>query len=210
LTDQLLTFSDKGIYCAAGDFYIDPWQPVDKAVITHGHADHATAGCGAYLCHQDSRPILNYRLGGQSKLETVAYGEATTINGLSITLYPAGHIPGSAQVRVEQRDEVWVVSGDYKVHADALTVPYEPVKCHAFITECTFGLPVYQWPDPAAEVQRIREWWQANQAQHKASLLIGYSLGKAQRLLKAIGFRSQHQCAATGLWHSAAGCPKAG
>ena len=187
MPQQLLTFTDKGIYCQAGYFYIDPWQPVGKAVITHGHADHARAGCGAYLCHHDSKPILNYRLGSDARLETVAYGETTTIHGVQVTLYPAGHIPGSAQVKVEYQGEIWVVSGDYKVHADALTVPYEPVKCHAFITECTFGLPVYKWPDPEAEVQRIRQWWSENQSHQKASLLIGYSVGKAQRLLKAIG-----------------------
>ncbi len=183
----LLTFSENGIYCEPGGFYIDPWRPVKKAVITHAHSDHCRYGNNHYLCHEFAYPILQYRLGSEAKVETLAYEESKAINGVKVSFHPAGHILGSAQVRVAYQGEVWVVSGDYKIHEDGLTTPFEPVPCHAFITECTFGLPVYRWPDPTEEIRRIREWWQNNQQEGKGSLLVVYSLGKAQRLLKAIG-----------------------
>jgi len=184
---SLLSFTESGIYCQKGDFYIDPWRPVDRAIITHGHADHARPGHKYYLCHDDAYPILQYRLGPSNNIETLSYGKTQTINGVKVSLHPAGHIIGSAQVRVEYQGEIWVISGDYKIHDDGLTTPFEPVRCHAFITECTFGLPVYRWPSQNSEIQRVREWWQANQAEGKGSLLIAYSLGKAQRMLQAVG-----------------------
>ncbi len=183
----MLSFTDKGIYCANGDFYIDPWQPVERAVITHGHADHARPGHRYYLCHSNSYPVLQYRLGQDNSIETLPFEKTRTINGVKVSLHPAGHIIGSAQVRVEYQGEIWVVAGDYKIHDDGLTTPFEPVPCHNFITECTFGLPVYRWPSQDTEVQKIRDWWHANQKEGKSSLLIAYSLGKAQRLLHAIG-----------------------
>ncbi len=181
---SLLTFTDRGIYCPQADVYIDPWKRVEKAVITHAHSDHARWGMGAYLSHYYSAPILRQRLGQDIRLQTVGYGETRTVNGVHISLHPAGHIPGSAQVRLEYQGEIWVVSGDYKVVADGISTPFEPVRCHTFITESTFGLPVYRWQPQEEVIGEIHDWWQANAEAGKASLLIGYALGKAQRLLQ--------------------------
>jgi putative mRNA 3-end processing factor len=179
----LLEFTDKGIYCATGRFYIDPWKPVDNAVITHAHADHAYPGNGHYLAQNDSREVLRYRL-GDIQLQTVAYGEKMVKNGVQISLHPAGHVIGSAQVRVEYKGEVWVVSGDYKVEDDGISAPFEPVKCHHFISECTFGMPVYQWKPQAVIFNDINAWWRNNVEHGAATVLVGYSLGKAQRILQ--------------------------
>jgi putative mRNA 3-end processing factor len=179
----LLEFNNYGIYCATGDFYIDPWRPVKYAVITHAHSDHAKFGHQNYLAHHLSREILYHRL-GQINLETMDYGVSKTINGVEVTFFPAGHIPGSAQIRVIYKGEIWVVSGDYKTEDDGLCAPFEPVKCHSFISECTFGMPVYKW-EPQSEIFKgINEWWLQNQAEGKTSVLAGYSLGKAQRILQ--------------------------
>jgi len=179
----LLEFTDRGIYCAQGKFYIDPWKPVDDAVITHAHADHAYAGNKHYLAHEHSREVLLYRL-GDIKLQTAAYGETVIRNGVKIALYPAGHVIGSAQVRVEYQGEVWVVSGDYKVEDDGISAPFEPVRCHHFISECTFGMPVYQWKPQVAIFNDINAWWRHNVQAAVGTVLIGYSLGKAQRILQ--------------------------
>lgn len=179
---MLLSFTNKGIYCPAGDFYIDPWKGVHRAVITHGHSDHARWGSNQYLAHHLSEPILRMRLGNDIALQTVAYGEAVSINGVKVSLHPAGHIVGSAQVRVEYNGEVWVFSGDYKTENDGLSTPFEPIRCHTFITECTFGLPVYHWKSQQEIFSDIHRWWQTNAENGKASVLIAYSLGKAQRL----------------------------
>ena len=114
-------------------------------MITHAHSDHARWGSKDYLAHHDSIPILKYRLGNELSVQGVSYGEQITLNGVKLTFFPAGHIPGSAQVRVEHNGEVWVFSGDYKLGNDGLSVPFEPVKCHTFISESTFGMPVYKW-----------------------------------------------------------------
>jgi putative mRNA 3-end processing factor len=180
----LLTFTDKGIYCRAGDFYIDPWSGVDYAVITHAHSDHARYGSRHYLSHRDSAPILRLRLGPDISLQTVDYHQSLDINGVKVTLYPAGHIIGSAQVRVEYKGEVWVASGDYKTEDDGISTAFEPVRCHSFITESTFGLPVYRWKKQSAIFDNINQWWRKNQEAGKTSILFGYSLGKAQRILE--------------------------
>ncbi len=180
---KLLEFNENGIYCTQGDFYIDPWRPVNDAVITHGHSDHAKWGHKKYLAHTLSREILYYRL-GEINLETMNYGESRMKNGVKITFYPAGHIPGSAQIRVEHKGEVWVVSGDYKTEDDGLCTPFEPVKCHSFISECTFGMPVYKWQPQLDIFKDINNWWLQNQSEGKTSVLAGYSLGKAQRILQ--------------------------
>lgn len=182
----LLQLTDSGLYCAAGNFYIDPWQPVDRAVVTHAHADHARRGSKSYLVSQEGEYVFRTRLGDEADLELLPYGQTRTINGVSVSLHPAGHILGSAQVRVEHRGEVWVVSGDYKVSPDATCTPFEPVRCHSFITEATFGLPIYRWPSQEQVFAEINDWWRSNQAAGKASLLLGYSLGKAQRLLAGV------------------------
>lgn len=183
MSKPLLEFTDKGIYCPAGKFYIDPWQPVDDAVITHCHSDHAYPGHKRYLAHIHSKEVLLYRL-GEISLQTVQYGEKVLKNGVLVSLHPAGHVIGSAQVRVEHLGQVWVVSGDYKVENDGISAPFEPVPCHHFISECTFGMPVYQWKPQRAVFADINNWWRGNLQQGVSTVLVGYSLGKAQRILQ--------------------------
>ena len=179
----LLTFNKNGIYCEQADVYLDPWRKVDKAIITHGHSDHARWGHNRYLTHHRNIPIVKHRL-GEISVRGVEWGEEITVNGVNFSLHPAGHIVGSSQVRVEYQGEVWVFSGDYKTEDDGLCTPYEAVKCHTFITECTFGLPAFRWTPQADVFADINAWWRENQAEGKTSVLFGYSLGKAQRLLK--------------------------
>jgi len=179
---SLIVARPEGLYCPAGDFYIDPWRPVARAVITHGHGDHARAGSDAYLCHDDSVPILLRRL-GEINVRGAAYGDPVELNGVRISLHPAGHILGSAQVRVEHKGEVWVASGDYKTEPDGTCAPFEPIRCHAFITESTFGLPIYRWRPQATIAAEINAWWRANAAAGRTSVVFAYSLGKAQRVL---------------------------
>ena len=180
----LIDFTEKGLYCSAGNFYIDPWKPVDKAIITHAHSDHARWGSSNYLCHHYTKPILELRLGPNS-YESVDWNETINMNGVKISLHRAGHIIGSAQIRVEHKGEVWVASGDYKVDDDGLSGAFEPVKCNVFITESTFGLPIYKWKTQPEIYSNIQQWILKNQAAEKASVLIAYSLGKAQRVLQA-------------------------
>lgn len=183
---SLLRFTDKGIYCPEADIYIDPWRSVHKAVITHAHADHARPGHEKYLAHKHSVPILKHRL-GDVETEGLEYGEVKQINGVRISLHPAGHVPGSSQVRVEHRGEVWVVSGDYKLADDGLSAPFEVVKCHTFITECTFGLPVFRWKDQHELKKEILDWYISNRKNGVTSVLSAYSLGKAQRIINLVG-----------------------
>jgi putative mRNA 3-end processing factor len=193
---DLVVQRPEGLYCPPGDFYIDPWRPVARAVITHAHADHARRGHGVYLASAPSEAVLRERLGDIS-LQTLAYGEAVERSGVRVSLHPAGHVLGSAQVRIEHRGQVWVASGDYylrgtwdgaaaHVQLNTSCTPFEPVRCHCFITESTFGLPVYRWPDPAEVMARVHDWWQANAALGRPSLLLAYSFGKAQRLLAGL------------------------
>jgi putative mRNA 3-end processing factor len=186
MQNSLICLTDWGFYCPAGDFHIDPWQPVERAVVTHAHADHARAGSRAYLTVAEGERVLRTRMGPEAQIQTLAYGEPININGVNVSLHPAGHILGSAQVRVEYRGEVWVISGDYKAGYDATCAPFEPVRCHTFVTEATFGLPIYRWRPQAEVFAEINAWWRANQAAGKASLLFGYALGKAQRLLSGL------------------------
>jgi putative mRNA 3-end processing factor len=179
---DLIVSTDRGLYCAAGDFHIDPWRPVPRAVITHAHSDHARFGSGAYVCHRDTAPILRKRLGDVA-IETAAYGELLTRNGVELSFHPAGHVLGSAQVRVTSKGETWVASGDYKLENDGLSPAFEPLRCHAFITESTFGLPIYRWRPQAEIFAAIDLWRRENIAAGRASLLYAYALGKAQRLL---------------------------
>ncbi|MCV6594564.1 MAG: ligase-associated DNA damage response exonuclease [Silicimonas sp.] len=181
----VLTFTEAGLYCPAADLYIDPWRPVERAVITHGHADHARPGMTRYLATESAAPVLRHRL-GEIALETAKYGETLKIGDAKLSFHPAGHVPGSAQIRVEVAGEVWVVSGDYKLEPDPISELFEPVPCHAFITECTFGLPVFHWPDPGQVMAEINAWWAANRAAGRFTLMGAYSLGKAQRLLAGL------------------------
>lgn len=178
----LLTFTDRGIYCAQGDFHIDPWRPVDRALITHGHADHARPGMGAYLATDLAAPVMRHRL-GDIPLDTMAYGETREIGGVTVSFHPAGHVPGAAQIRVEAGGEIWVASGDYKVVNDGLSTPFEVVKCHHFITESTFGLPVFRWQDQADVARDLNAWWADCAAAGQTAVLGAYALGKAQRLI---------------------------
>ncbi|MCA0445602.1 MAG: ligase-associated DNA damage response exonuclease [Bacteroidetes bacterium] len=184
----LLQFTPNGIYCEAGDFYIDPLRSVQRAVITHGHSDHARSGHASYFAHRDSEPVLKTRLGKNIRLRTEEYGVPVTINGVTISLHPAGHIIGSAQVRVEYQGEVWVASGDYKLENDRVCQPFETVTCNTFITEATFALPIYRWPDQDQVFAEINRWWKQNQAEGKTSVLNAYSLGKAQRILHHLDY----------------------
>ncbi len=183
---MLLKFTSKGIYCIPGKFYIDPWRPVDLAVITHGHADHARNGMKKYLCHHFTKPILHSRIGKEIECQSVEYGEVLNINGVKVSLHPAGHIIGSAQIRMEYKGYVSVVSGDYKIQDDGISTPFESVKCNEFVSESTFGLPIYNWLSVEAQEQQMRNWVQQNKVNGKTSVFIGYSLGKSQRIMKAL------------------------
>jgi putative mRNA 3-end processing factor len=181
----LIDFTDKGLFCPQGDFYIDPWKPVERAVITHAHSDHARSGSASYLCHRLTLPLLQLRL-GPNHYETLEWGQSVYMNGVRVSLHPAGHIIGSSQIRVEYQGEVWVVSGDYKTENDGLSGAFEPIICHCFITESTFGLPIYDWKAQSAIFGNIQDWILKNKKAGKTSVLIAYSLGKAQRLLSCI------------------------
>ena len=183
---MLITSSPAGLYCAAGDFYIDPWRPVERAIITHAHGDHARPGSGSYLCASRGMPVLRTRLGPEARIEPVGYGESRTVNGVKVSLHPAGHVLGSSQVRLEHGGEVWVASGDYKLDPDPTCEPFEPVRCDAFITESTFGLPIYRWCTPRQTFDRIDAWWRANAAAGRASVVFAYAFGKAQRILASV------------------------
>jgi putative mRNA 3-end processing factor len=191
---SLLTFNSCGIYCEAADVYIDPWKPVKNAIITHAHSDHARAGMQNYFAHKDSEPILRLRLGKDIRLETVEYESGVMMNNVKISLHPAGHILGSAQVRLETDGEVWVVSGDYKLQNDNVSPEFVPVPCHHFITESTFGLPIYKWPDQQSIMNEIMEWWRENRMNGKCSVLMGYALGKMQRIIRNIDFEAPVFC----------------
>lgn len=183
--NDLIVQRPEGLYCPAGDFYIDPWRPVSRAVITHAHADHARRGHAHYLAASAARGVMRARLGDVA-LQCLDYGQSIVQHGVSLSLHPAGHVLGSAQVRLEHRGQVWVVSGDYKVSCDPTCTPFEPVRCDVFITESTFGLPIYRWHTDDVLFGQINAWWSANAAQGRVSVLMAYSLGKAQRLLRGL------------------------
>lgn len=185
---NLLELTDSGLYCPPAGIFIDPWRSVDNAVITHAHSDHARWGMKKYLAHHHSAEVMKLRLGSEINLETIDYGVVKMVNGVKISLHPAGHIPGSSQVRLEYKGRIAVVSGDYKVEDDGLSVPFEPIKCHEFVSECTFGLPIYKW-EPQEEIfNQINSWWRDNASEGRNSVLFAYSLGKAQRILKHLDF----------------------
>jgi putative mRNA 3-end processing factor len=186
----LLRVEAEGLWCEAGGFYIDPWQPVSKALITHAHSDHARPGSVVYLCAEPSKPILTARLGpevAEAQIQTLPYGQSLGIGSVTVSFHPAGHILGSAQIRVECRGEVWVVSGDYKLLApDSTCAPFEPIRCHTFVTESTFGLPIYRWAPQNQITEQIDAWWRSNQNRGQCSVIFGYPIGKAQRILAAL------------------------
>ena len=183
---SLLQSTDRGLSCPAADVSIDPWGAVPRAVVTHAHADHLQPGCASYLVARDGLPVARARLGDDAVIETVAYGEPIHMNGVEVSLHPAGHILGSAQVRLAYRGEVAVVSGDYRPEPSATCAPFEPVRCDTFVSESTFGLPIFRWAPDAEVFAAIDAWWAANARAGRASLLFGYALGKAQRLLAGV------------------------
>ncbi len=172
----------KGLYCEMGDFYIDPWRPVKNALITHAHGDHARTGSENYFCADSSLSILQHRLGAQ-KFQPIPYGQKFELGNAVISFHPAGHILGSAQIRIEANGEVWVVSGDYKRDPDPTCLPFEVIPCDTFITEATFALPIYHWEKGKKVFKDIYEWWEKNREKNIASVLFCYALGKAQRIL---------------------------
>jgi putative mRNA 3-end processing factor len=182
---SLLSFTGKGIYCAAGDFYIDPWQPVKRALVTHAHSDHARPGSESYLCHHLTKPLLLWRLGNPPCM-SVEWGEPVMLDAVRVSFHPAGHIIGSSQIRVEYRGEVWVVTGDFKTEDDGLSGKMEILRCDTLITESTFGLPIYQWKPQQTLFYDIQNWVTGNREKGKNSVLIAYSLGKSQRLLPCL------------------------
>jgi len=188
---DLLRATEHGLYCEAGDFHIDPWIPVDRALITHAHGDHARWGSRAYACSTECERVLRTRMGPEANITTYQWGSRTTINGVHVSFHPAGHILGSAQIRVEHRGETWVVSGDYKTEPDPTCSAFEPVPCNVFVTESTFGLPIYRWEPQSETFSAIAEWWRSNREAGRASVIFAYALGKAQRLLAGLAPNAQ-------------------
>ena len=180
---MLIESTAAGLYCAAGGFYIDPWEPVDRAVITHAHGDHLRSGSSAYLCARPGHGLVAYRVGSSAVVESLEYGQSRDFGGVRVTFHPAGHVLGSAQVRVEHRGEVWVVSGDYKRAPDPTCTAFEPVRCHTFVTEATFALPLFRWDSVETTVREICDWWDEMRTVGQPAVLFCYALGKAQRVL---------------------------
>ncbi len=182
----LLTIDEDGLFCGAGGFHVDPWRPVDKAIVTHAHADHARPGSRVYLASTPSAPILTARMGADARVETLDFGRKIKINGVTVSLHPAGHILGSAQVRLEHEGEVWVVTGDYKTQPDPTCDSFELVECDTLVTESTFALPIYRWASQESVMAEINDWWRTNGERGTTSVLLGYSLGKSQRLIAGL------------------------
>jgi putative mRNA 3-end processing factor len=180
---MLIEPTERGLYCSDGGFHIDPWAPVDRAVITHAHRDHLHPGSRSYLCAAPSIPFVRHRLPPEASVAGLPLGESVGIDGVRVSFHPAGHILGSAQVRVEHRGEVWVATGDYKLAADPTCLPFEPVRCHTLITEATFGLPVFRWQPPDETVAEILAWWREMKEAGQPAVLFAYALGKTQRVL---------------------------
>jgi putative mRNA 3-end processing factor len=180
---SLLSETSSGLWCAAGRFHIDPWEPVERAVITHAHGDHARPGSAAYLCSTACEPLLRRRFGSDATIESTPYNRPLSLGGTRVSFHPAGHVLGSAQIRIAGPDGVWVVAGDYKRAADPTCTPFEPVPCDVFVTESTFGLPIYRWDPVEAIIRDIQSWWNTNAEAGRTSVLFCYTIGKAQRLL---------------------------
>ncbi len=183
---ELLQTTERGLYCAAGDFYIDPQRPVDRAVVTHAHSDHARWGCRHYLAATDCEHLLRMRMSCDAEFQFLDYGQSISVGGVNIQFHPAGHMLGSAQVRIEYRGKVAVAMGDYKLGSDPTCKSWEPVRCHLLVTESTFGLPVYRWKPEAFTTDQINQWWRDSRDEGKCCLLYGYAVGKSQRLLAGL------------------------
>jgi putative mRNA 3-end processing factor len=184
--NSFLQLTTAGLYCIPGDFYVDPTRPVDRAVVTHAHSDHARWGCKRYLAVQSSELLLRMRMSPDAEFHFLLYGQELTIGGVSIRFHPAGHILGSAQVRLEYRGQIALITGDYKLGSDPTCEAWEPVPCHIMVTESTFGLPIYRWQDQQIIVDSINQWWKDSRDEGKCCLLFGYAVGKSQRLLAGL------------------------
>jgi putative mRNA 3-end processing factor len=191
MKDPLIIFTAKGLYCPPGDFYIDPWRPVEQAVVSHGHADHAYRGMKQYHATPVTAAIMRVRLGPEIDVTEHQYHEPFYFGPVMVTLHGAGHVPGSAQIRVEHAGRVWIATGDYKRAPDGVSEPYEQLTGEGIISEGTFGLPIYTWRPQVEIIAGIESWWAENRAEGKASILYGYSLGKAQRLQAALGEKGE-------------------
>jgi putative mRNA 3-end processing factor len=183
---SLVRLTDNGLFCEIGGFYIDPWKAVDKALITHAHSDHARPGSRSYLTVNQGELLLKQRLGARINLQTVNYAEEIYLNNVKVSFHPAGHILGSSQIRIEYKGEVWVISGDYKIEKDLTCDKFEPVKCNTFITESTFGLPIFKWKSQYELFNDINSWWSRNKDSNTQSVIFGYALGKAQRIISGL------------------------
>lgn len=184
--DDLVLTTPAGLFCPQGAFHVDPWGPAETAIVTHAHADHARPGAAVYVCADVGVSLLRHRLGPNVAIRGVPFGERFPLGATTVSLHPAGHVLGSAQVRIESADGVWVVSGDFKRAPDPTCAPFEAVACDVFVSEATFGLPIYRWDEPAAVAAEILEWWASNP--DRPSLLFAYALGTAQRVLAELGF----------------------
>lgn len=183
----LVSVTPSGLFCERGGFFIDPWRPVERALLTHAHADHARPGMGSYLAAAEGLPLLRKRLGAEARVETMPYGERAAIGEVRVSFHPAGHVLGSSQIRLEAGGEVWVVSGDYKRAADPTCAPFEVVRCHTLITEATFALPIYRWPLAADVARETLAWWAEGREAGRTAVVFCYALGKSQRLLAELG-----------------------
>lgn len=191
--ELLLRTTPAGLYCPEGDFYVDPVRPVDRAVVTHGHSDHARAGHGSVLATRETLAIMGTRYGADftSHPQPIAYRDSVTVNGVTIRLVPAGHVLGSAQAVIEKGGARVVVSGDYKRRRDPTCALFEPVECDVFISEATFGLPVFRHPPDTEEIGKLLESLKV--FPERCHLVGAYALGKAQRVIALIREAGYHE-----------------
>jgi putative mRNA 3-end processing factor len=193
----------EGLFCPAGGFHIDPWQPVERAIVTHAHGDHARSGSAAYLCASPGAGLLRRRFGSDATIEEMPYGQHVTLGDVRVSFHPAGHVLGSAQIRIESAPGVWVVAGDYKRVADPTCAPFEVVSCDTFITESTFGLPIYRWDPTGLVMGEILDWWRTNETEARTSVLFCYTIGKAQRVLAELARLTDRRVLVHGMMLSA-------
>jgi putative mRNA 3-end processing factor len=183
---DILESTSHGLYCVPGDFHIDPHLPVARAVVTHAHSDHARWGCQRYLAAQPCEQLLRLRMSPDAEFRFLPYGETLTLGGVQVSFHPAGHILGSAQVRLEYQGQVVLITGDYKLGTDPTCEAWQPIRCHWMISESTFGLPIYRWPSQKSVFESINHWWRECRDQGKCCLLYAYAVGKSQRLLAGL------------------------
>lgn len=199
----MLIETPDGLFCPAGNFHIDPWRPVERALITHAHGDHARPGSAAYLCASPGAGLLRRRFGPEAAIEHMPYGQTASVADVRVSFHPAGHVLGSAQIRIEKAGEIWVVAGDYKRAADPTCAPFEPLRCDTFITESTFGLPIYRWDPTEMVIEEVLAWWRACEEDGKTAVLFCYTLGKAQRVLAELARHTDRTVLVHGMMLSA-------